>query len=259
MFLLPRKSPISYGRGYVTQASAFFARLATQPTGTRKALYNTLIKSLVEGGVFAKLDTLHIFAAVDAATALTNLVSASYGATAVNSPTFTADQGYTIANTKYLNSNFNPSTAGGNWTQNSASAFLWSLTDVAASTKPILGTAGGSGNRVYIYPRYTGDVYLSALNDDSSSSDAVVASNNAYGLSRTGSTAFNVFINGALDLSPAASSNAPVNADILIGNDGGVMWDGKVSVTAFGGGLTDAESLRLYNACLAYLQGVGAV
>src|SRR4051812_5124572 len=82
------------GRSYWSQSQALFARLTTQPTGQRKWLYNNLIRSLVQGGVWDKLDALYIFAAADQATALTNLRSSSFGATAVNSPTFTADSGF---------------------------------------------------------------------------------------------------------------------------------------------------------------------
>ena len=60
----------------------------------RQTIVNDLIAGLKADGVWIKLDRLWLFAAEDQPSALTDLVGLTL-ATAVNSPTFTADEGYT--------------------------------------------------------------------------------------------------------------------------------------------------------------------
>ena len=125
---------------YSPQARALFARLATQPAPARAAAYDAVIRALLAAGVWSKLDALYLLAAADAATALTNLKQSSYGLTAVNSPAFTADRGYTgNGTTQYLNPGFTPSTAGGKLVQNSASIFWWTCTRNAVVRGTLLG------------------------------------------------------------------------------------------------------------------------
>ena len=62
----------------------------------RQTIVNDLIAGLKADGIWAKLDRLWLFAAEDQPSALTDLVGLTL-ATAVNSPTFTADEGYTAA------------------------------------------------------------------------------------------------------------------------------------------------------------------
>jgi hypothetical protein len=128
---------------YCPQARALFARLATPPAPARAAAYDAMIRALLAAGVWSKLDALYLLAAADAATALTNLKQSSYGLTAVNSPAFTADRGYTgNGTTQYLNPGFTPSTASGQYTQNSASIFWWMRTRI---------TVGAGADAVGVY------------------------------------------------------------------------------------------------------------
>jgi hypothetical protein len=57
------------GPGYSAEAQQFFSRISN-PDGTRKALYATMIDALVTAGVWAKLDAFYMLAAADAAAAL---------------------------------------------------------------------------------------------------------------------------------------------------------------------------------------------
>src|SRR5262245_26962066 len=81
----------------------------------RQTIVDALIKLLKSGSVWSNLDRLWLFAAENSQSALRDIKSFS-AATANGSPTFTTDRGYTGTNassTVYINSNFNPSTAGG--------------------------------------------------------------------------------------------------------------------------------------------------
>src|SRR5258706_5828950 len=80
--------------GSCAESTAFFARTSGLDAA-HIAAYNTFICGLVTDGLFSKFDVLHIYATQDSTTALLNLVSTSYNGTAVGSPTFTADRGFT--------------------------------------------------------------------------------------------------------------------------------------------------------------------
>lgn len=248
---------------YCQEAVAFFQRLATQPSAARKALYNALIGALVAAGVWTKLDALYLLAAADQATALTNLARASYGATAVNSPAFTADLGFTGGSPKFINTNFNPSTAGGNWAQNSASAFAWS-NKTAQDAGAIFGMVTATGGRsVEIFPRFLDNNAYTALNVNNI--DQATASLDGSGLwllTRVAAAGYDVYRNGALLASKTATSNVLQNSNlaILLHTGAAANYFGGTALCAgFGSGLSPAEQLALYDALHAYLQAVAGI
>jgi len=119
------------------------------PTFSQIIKQNQLVVDLKAGGVWNKLDVLYIFAndgGSDFAT-LNWKSPALYQATLVNSPSFTANQGFVGNGTSsYINANFNPSTDGINYTLDNASisAYLFS-----AGVTPIAGSSVGD-NRLSI-------------------------------------------------------------------------------------------------------------
>jgi len=113
------------------EAQAFFDRLTTPPTpgGARESAYASCIDLLVSAGVFAKLDCLYLFAAVDEATAFTNLIQTPFQAgryQSTGAADFTVDVGFSggLAG-EHITTNFNPSTAAGKYAQNSACVGIW--------------------------------------------------------------------------------------------------------------------------------------
>ena len=247
---------------YCAQATAFFQRLATQPSAPRKVLYNTMIASLVSAGVWSKLDTLYMFAAADQATALTNLVSASFGATAVGAPAFTTDQGFTGATGKYVDSNYNPSTAAGQYQQNSASAFAWG-SSVAANDGATLGNAVNSAeDPAEIYPRFTDNSAYTTLNDNiDAPTTGQTDGSGLRAVSRTASTGYAFYKNSAVLIANiTAASAAPSNKKIafLVGQSTH-SYTGNVYCGGFGGGLSSSDVGALYGALDAYLQAVAGL
>lgn len=121
----------------------------TLPTPAQQIIQNNLVLSLKAGGVWTKLDVLYIFA---------NDGGSDFGtlnwkaptlnqATLINSPTFTSNQGFAGNGTSsYIDTNFNPSTQGVNYTLDDASisAYLFS-----AGLTPIAGSLVGD-NRMSI-------------------------------------------------------------------------------------------------------------
>lgn len=109
---------------------------------------STIIKSLDAAGVWSSLDRLWLFAAENATQALID-IKALASATAVNSPTFAVSRGYTgNASSSYINTNFNASTAGGNYARNSASMGAWMVGTSPAGTQVLIGNDDGSYSRI---------------------------------------------------------------------------------------------------------------
>src|SRR6185436_3494667 len=98
------------GATYSTTALQFFNRVSATDT-TWKTRVAVFIDTLVGAGVWAKADAIYVLKAPDSTTALTNLVSSSYTATTSGSPAFAADVGFNSASGKYIDTNFNPTTA----------------------------------------------------------------------------------------------------------------------------------------------------
>jgi hypothetical protein len=133
--------------GDAAATTAFLARVTAASLTidlTHTNMYRNLINGLVSDGLISgatpKLDALYFFATntvtgSNTALALMSLASSSFAATVSGIPTFTADQGYAStdnASNKALNSNFNPSTAGGHYTQNSAHISVWANNNLTA-------------------------------------------------------------------------------------------------------------------------------
>jgi hypothetical protein len=106
----------------------------TAPSAAQQTLQNTLVEDLKTTGVWDKLDVFYVFATdgdSDYAT-LNWKTPSSHQVTKVNSPTFTVDSGFAGNGTSsYLDTNFDPSVSGVNYTLNDASISIWNNTFVA--------------------------------------------------------------------------------------------------------------------------------
>ena len=105
----------------------------TAPSASQQTLQNTLVTDLKTAGVWDKLDVFYCFATdgdSDYAT-LNWKAPSSHQVTKINSPTFTADSGFTgDGSSSYLDTNYNPATSGTNYTLNDASISIWNNTFV---------------------------------------------------------------------------------------------------------------------------------
>jgi hypothetical protein len=153
------------GAAYSAEAEALFAAMTVQPDTTRKGVIDTFIKTMIADGIWAKLDVLWVLRAHDAQAGRLNWKTpASFALTAVNSPTFTVDRGYTgDASTKYLNTNWNYAVNAVISTLNSASIGVYQT--------PNIGTAGADGSimafggqQLFIRARVASDKIDSRLN-----------------------------------------------------------------------------------------------
>ena len=263
-------SPQSFARtkgvGYEAEANTLFARFTTPPDATRKALINTLIKSLKAAGVWAKLDALYILAAADAQAARRNWVADQYNLTEVNSPTFTADRGYAgNGSTSYLKTGFNPATAvSPQFTQNSAHASLSDRTSRSAAATVEFGAVTTSFT-AEIATRYTGDSGLLRINSNSSPPSFTSAeSSGRFAVSRTGATAMQAYRNASSLGTNSDASASPISSEFFIccvnaaGGTPIAYSTDQISQVGFGAGLSGAEISAMDAAIAAYLTAVGA-
>ena len=243
------------------QAAAFFARLATQPNAARAARYNTFFAALNSAGIYSVCDAIYAFQARDQATALTNMIQASYGATIVGAPIFNTDGGIgTLSNTSYVNSNLNPSTAvAANYTQNSAALLVYSNT-IDAIQGEAAGQGAGSGGYSEIYPRYTdGNRYTAHMGGGEATGVAVSDGSGLHALDRSASTQYLYYRNGALVSTLTTTSSALDNSTVTFLAQGPHSYNqGSIAFGAICGHLTAAQHLALYNAIIAYRTGLAS-
>jgi hypothetical protein len=240
----------------VAWAAAVVSAGGTVSSG-RKTVIDTYIKALKTAGLWAKIDRLWLLAAENSQSALINLIDpAATAATAVNSPTFTANRGYTSNGTSsYVDGGYFAGTGSPNYTQNSASYYCWQGT-VAVSTGPLVGSmvnlSTGSTNAQIITHNSDGNVYAvinaaaDALYGVWTFAFTTTGETGLYVVNRTGSTTASVDLNGVeRNSAPYGSSSAVLAGNYMAGLG---IWPGgsgygeqQCSLMGFGGGLTTTE------------------
>lgn len=217
----------------------------------------TLINGLTSDGVFAKLDRLWVFAQATEAAALVDLVAGAT-ATAVNSPTFTANVGYTGSSGggAYISSNYDPSVNAVNYSRDSACFFAWNNTSSPSDFNPLCGQGGGATD-TRIYPIYAGDSKLHwGVNGDTAGTASPPGSTGLYLCNRTVSTTETIDINGSQFDSQAVASVAPAVGSFQCFREGAAS-NYQGCAFGFGGGLTAGDRTNIYNRLRTYMTAVG--
>jgi hypothetical protein len=159
------KRPIE---GWSSEAQAVFNEMTTDPSLEQKGRIDDYIKYLKDGGVWSKLDVMYLFAGHTntGGEALINIKNpGTFNATLVNSPSFSAYQGFTgDGSTSYINTNWSPGGDGVNFTQNSASIGYHCNTALTGSSSTNIYGAYSGGNYIRCWPRYTTDVRFVRIN-----------------------------------------------------------------------------------------------
>ena len=231
----------------------------------RKIVVNDLIAGLKSDGVWTKLDRLWLFAAENSQSALIDLKE-NDASTAVSSPTFTTDRGYNgNASSSYIDTTYNPSTDGVNYTQDSASGGVWDLTAPSAGNDAYLvGAHNGGAVSIGIIPcLYYNGVFYVAVNGAASTIAALGGSAPGFfAVNRSTSTAIQLYRNGSLDNSATDTSAAVPSYNIFVGalnyiNTPASFSSDQAAACFFGGHLTATEHGNLYNRLRTYMTAVG--
>jgi hypothetical protein len=243
---------------YAPETQAIIAAMTTPPSPERVALIDSLARELKAAGVWDKLDLLYVMAAHDAQAARINWKNPAQIATAVNSPTFTVDEGYAgDGSTSYLDSGVNMSTVS-NYSQNSAHMGVWSLTNVSDTAYLDCGIIGVNTSTINM--RNSSGNMTGGANATTGAVSVAVADSLGHGLvNRSGSTAQQLYKNGAsIGSNTQVSSSISPNGNFGIGRRGTVSYSPRQFAFAhFGGSLTAGEVTSLYNAFNAYMGALG--
>jgi hypothetical protein len=245
-------------------AAAWVASVRTagaSVSDVQKRRVSALVSYLKSAGVWSLLDRLWLFAAENATQALTDLVARAT-ATAVNSPTFTANRGYRgNGSSAYVNTGFNPTSGSPHYTQNAAHWGLWVETAQGTATMR-LGGQDSSGVTEMAGTAAASTLYSYGVNQASGASSGV--SNTALGsfhFVRTGASAIQAYHNGAQSATATNASIAIPNNNLfaLAGNNAGTAFsptDGRLSGIYAGGALTGTQVAAFHAALRAYMTAV---
>lgn len=252
------------GAAYDPDAQLYFDQLTGSITDGWKNAVNTLVLTLKSDGNFTLLDRMWIHASENQQNARISLVNpTSTAITEVNSPTWTANQGYTgDGSSTYLDSGFNPSLSGVNFTQNSACVGVYCRTSTQSSGIDMGHNSNAGANVSYIVTRFTDNrAYFRA--NVSSLGVISVASTDARGLFasvRTTSNNYAGWKNGSSVVTGTNTSGTMSNNNmfILAINGGGsptAYSNRQISISFAGSGSVDQN--KLYTAIQTFATTIG--
>ncbi|MBC40384.1 MAG: hypothetical protein CMH91_15155 [Oceanicaulis sp.] len=246
-------------------ALAIIDAMSTEPSAARKSLISSLVEGLKTDGIWSKLDRLWVMAAHAAQAGgldWKNPSTSGNALTAVNSPTFTTDQGYTGDGlSSYLNTNYAPSVDGVSALQDSVSAGVWVRATGASST--YLGVTDRTADpehAIRIQDNLgTNQARVNDLTFVSYSTSA--AANQLLTVNRSSSTTTQLYTNGSSDGSGTATSISIPDIDLylLAQNFDGApngYTAGQISIAFIGGSLTSTEHANLYSRLNTYMTGL---
>lgn len=176
-------------------------------------------------------------------------------ALAVNSPTFTANEGFTgNGSNMYINTRWNPSVHGSNWTQNSASVTIYSRSNV--DENDFTGATEG-GHFVALQLRNSNNSY-GYINSNSATAKANTDSRGIFCFNRTASNAGENFRNASsLGAWTDASTGEPNDDFEVLSYGGGSFSTRQLSMIAMGSGLTSGDITNFKTRFEAYMDAMG--
>jgi len=185
-------------------------------SGDREDALTIFVAGLKTDGIWVKLDRLWIYAAENTQSALIDIKN-RVAASPVNSPSFMVDRGYTGNNSSsYINTNFDPSINGVNYTRNSASGGIWLVDNVGAgSSDTQIGALAAGAYAVNIAANPGGNV-IARINQTAS----ITVSNPGIGLlvvNRSGSSAAELYYNGSSIGTNTGASAALIAQPVYVG------------------------------------------
>jgi hypothetical protein len=217
----------------------------TLPSGSQQVKQNKLLVDLKNAGIWSKLDTLAIFATDgNSDFALIDWKRLSQY-TAINSPTFSSNGGFTgNATSSYVDTNFNPTVGTNNYILNDAGRFYW----VDNRSGRFLEGANTNGNNISENLNSTAH----RINSATSSLDIAVnfAVDEFHAINRTSSLNVELFTN-ATQFSRIRLSSSMINSPQWILRNGSNYNASRFRFYAMGASLV-SENTDFYNAMNTY-------
>jgi len=254
------KFSVSGGTSYCTEYQAVVDAMTTDPV-TYGSSYNSFVVSGKSHGWWDKFDVLYVFCQEtnSGGEALLNWKNPTGDDNCTNnSATFTALEGFTgNGSSAYLDTNFNPSTEGVNYTLNDASIYVYVRNDVTATAAAVGCQA--SGYYAGVWPRNSSNIYACQLNDTGASTAGNTATPGLYGADRTASDNIVLSMNGTAMTTSSISSATIPNANFYImtrpGSSAYATY--QISIVAIGGSLTDTIRSNFNTDCETLMDALG--
>jgi hypothetical protein len=249
--------------GYCNEYDAVYQAMTNKPSSTNAGYQNTMVAALVDGGYWARMDQLLIFATEinNGGEALINWVSpGTLDADAVSSPAWTQYLGYLgDGSADFISTNFNPVTVAGHYSINSASMGVYVLTDVNESAH-VCGAYDAEGDATQIRPK-SSDVFRIRVNNNESSAGSVANtdSKGLYIATRTSATAVKGYKNGSSTPVIDVSINAvAVNEEFsVLCHTGGAFSTNRVALYWVMDGVSDADAAAIMAIFNTYMTSIG--
>lgn len=248
-----------------TASTNWLARATLVTLTFDKQQYDNLLCGLNTDGVLAKIDTLYIYGAPDSTTAKLNTTQNAFNSTQTGSLTFAAYTGFTgDATTGFLDTGFNPSTAGGQTTQNSATAGVCILSSRATGQLwEAFGASGAAGVITRMLTNFSTNGNIWAINTLSQTITANADAQGGWIETRTGATTTTLYHNGssfATDTSASAAMpalNMYVFAENLLGTGATQFTGDQQAWFVQGSGFTATDVTNFRSRTNTYLTAYG--
>lgn len=241
--------------------AAVIANGGTVSSG-RQNIVDLLIVGLKADNLFSKLDRLWLRAGENQPSALTDIV-ADQLATAINSPSFTVDRGYTgNGTTSYINEGYNPNTNGVAYTLNSASFGWWSVSAWGTPGVFVMGADDGT-NAAYFNVGGNVFYHINQAVPGGSFGNPNGTLTGLFTSSRTASNARACYNNAtSLDSQATASTVIPSFnffslAENSSGSPSGFNSTHQIACIFMGGGLSSTDVSNLSTRLRTYMTAVG--
>jgi len=246
-----------------TEATNFIARTSGQDA-THQAAYTALICGLVNqastisGTLFSRLDALWMLRGADSTVIRLNLIQNAFNLTANGTITFVADAGVTSnGSTGFYATGFNPTSAGGQFTQNSVSIAMCTTAALPGGFQVALGGYDGAiATQIVVSSPPT-----LSINQISTSLTGVATTAGLYHGTENNATR-TLYFNGASNATDTQATEGLSNIAffLLARNDGSAVGITTTQYTMFAIGAlfsaTDAANFRTLVA--AYMAAIGS-
>lgn len=241
------------------------AGLASPPNDTRKKLIDQTIRWLKNSLLWDKFDVIGMIGDTQEISLRNWKNPGTFNASLAGTIVYTADRQFLTAGaaTSYVETNFNPFSAGGQFTQNSAHFSHWTRSTTVSDSSRSGWFDGTDG--VSTVPRSTGGGVSFRINQAANSTNGG-AGGIVDGLlmaNRSGASATQVYSNGTavtVNTNPNQASTALNDHTLRLGviNSSGGIVDNYAAWT-MGGSLTAVQADIASRAITSYMRKIGAV
>lgn len=254
-----------------SEAEDLVAAFTTPPSDAWKEAYDDFIGALKTGDIWDDLDAMWIMRAPDSQAGKLEAKSAGASFTLVDTghaPTFTAARGWAGNGTsQYLDTTWDPTNNGVNFTLNSATMGVYLEPSVGADTASnsaiAIGEGGTTNTGMHLAPRAASDLVRGRSN---SAVAAWGASTTRYGLTvfdRSASNLTTAYRDGSSVGTTSTASNAISSADIYIccqNNSGAANYvDNRIGLAFVGGTLGSTKQADLDTAWDAFVTATASL